>query len=813
MASDSKLYFYGDQTPQVRAQQFVDQGYSYSLAELTDAFNTIQNFPGGSAVAMANLVYGDDAPSFSDKYNYDPVAIANDIKKNPKQFTIDNSQVIASEIGPQGINDYAKELSSLNFTSNEISQLEKNIGAGIDRSIKDTELIKQFEQKQKSDGFGAAGNALIGAALSFSLPGIGSALASALSVSVEVGTALAGVASQVAQGVPIDKAITNAAISSVVQTGSTDVAKQIVNAGNSPAVANAISSVGGSIVKTVASGGSADDILKNSIGAIVGSGVTTLTADELGASASKALGSAVGTAAAGGDLTKAIGAAAGSLGQSGTTTTPPATDTTTPSTSPTVSSAEDYKTQVNNLLSQYETAGYALPVSAPTPGITAANSGPLIRLVQAAANDPQYAVKLPAIEEALTAAGSSIARLFGAAISLGTYSPELNANEYQILKDKLASSNITLDDTGAGAGRGKVNPPTVTPSPTPAPAPVTPNITPLEDLTKTGYTPPESSISSEDKPIIDLINPPVTTPAEPPVTTPIIETTPEVSPVSPAVTPAPTPIPEPAPAPSTDQQIIDLITKPSTSVTTPVAAPVIAPTQAPVVTPTTAPEVSPTPAPAPAPQIEPSPTPVPSPASEPAPAPAPAPEPAPETRPATTPQIEPEPSTKPIPEPIVAPSPAIEPVSKIPEADKPIIDLITGGDSRSPEKETTPTTPATTPETTPAKTETPIVTPPAEVPPQEEPPEETPPEKTLPEETPSEAPYKPELFIFGKVTPKKKSTSLSQTINAPFYPSTGLTQALTASRPAGEIEADPSGKKRQNVWNEASLRLKDALGL
>jgi len=40
-----------------------------------------------------------------------------------------------------------------------------------------------------------------------------------------------------------------------------------------------------------------------------------------------------------------------------------------------------------------------------------------------------------------------------------------------------------------------------------------------------------------------------------------------------------------------------------------------------------------------------------------------------------------------------------------------------------------------------------------------------------------------------------------------------LTQALTASRPAGEIEADPSGKKRQNVWNEASLRLKDALGL
>jgi hypothetical protein len=36
---------------------------------------------------------------------------------------------------------------------------------------------------------------------------------------------------------------------------------------------------------------------------------------------------------------------------------------------------------------------------------------------------------------------------------------------------------------------------------------------------------------------------------------------------------------------------------------------------------------------------------------------------------------------------------------------------------------------------------------------------------------------------------------------------------LTAYRGAGEIEGDPSGKPRKNVWNEASLRLKDALGL
>jgi len=40
-----------------------------------------------------------------------------------------------------------------------------------------------------------------------------------------------------------------------------------------------------------------------------------------------------------------------------------------------------------------------------------------------------------------------------------------------------------------------------------------------------------------------------------------------------------------------------------------------------------------------------------------------------------------------------------------------------------------------------------------------------------------------------------------------------LADALAAYRPPGAIEGDESGKERQNVWNEKSLRLKDALGL
>jgi hypothetical protein len=40
-----------------------------------------------------------------------------------------------------------------------------------------------------------------------------------------------------------------------------------------------------------------------------------------------------------------------------------------------------------------------------------------------------------------------------------------------------------------------------------------------------------------------------------------------------------------------------------------------------------------------------------------------------------------------------------------------------------------------------------------------------------------------------------------------------MPSSLTSLRGAGEIESPATGKKRKNVWNEESLRLKDALGL
>jgi len=77
--------------------------------------------------------------------------------------------------------------------------------------------------------------------------------------------------------------------------------------------------------------------------------------------------------------------------------------------------------------------------------------------------------------------------------------------------------------------------------------------------------------------------------------------------------------------------------------------------------------------------------------------------------------------------------------------------------------------------------------------------------------------YRPDLFIYGGKSPGggggRQTTRLGTTLQPPFSPSTTLGQALTGYRGAGEIEGKKTGKPRREVWNEESLRLKDALGL
>jgi hypothetical protein len=115
------------------------------------------------------------------------------------------------------------------------------------------------------------------------------------------------------------------------------------------------------------------------------------------------------------------------------------------------------------------------------------------------------------------------------------------------------------------------------------------------------------------------------------------------------------------------------------------------------------------------------------------------------------------------------------------------------------EEEISPTVTELDPVTVTAKSEEPVV------------------EAPTPSEVKAEEPDKPKeepKKLYPTVTsiPGRKKSGPPPIITG-ASPARLLADALAAYRPAGAIEGEESGKERQNVWNEKSLRLKDALGL
>jgi outer membrane biosynthesis protein TonB len=109
--------------------------------------------------------------------------------------------------------------------------------------------------------------------------------------------------------------------------------------------------------------------------------------------------------------------------------------------------------------------------------------------------------------------------------------------------------------------------------------------------------------------------------------------------------------------------------------------------------------------------------------------------------------------------------------------------------------------------TAPTDASTPVVTTPPAAPEEKE---EEPKKEKEPEEKPKEQPTNLYPTITTLPPPKRPGR---QPIITGESPSRLLADALSAYRPSGAIEGGESGKERQNVWNEKSLRLKDALGL
>jgi hypothetical protein len=262
--------------------------------------------------------------SFVDSYIQDKNAFHNNaIKNKTYEYVRLMYGVDASAADKPGTSQNARKLELESFIKSAalsgvpISSIQSSIDTGqkqFSSYVQDDKLTQLFTK------------VAIPIALSFALPGMGSAIgaqltAAGLTVSTAtataIGTAMASTAIQMAQGVDFETALKNATVNAVIQTGAPSVATEINKLVKIPQVSDAITSAGASALKTAAAGGSAADIERNMIGAIAGS--ATSSAVEYGTegniSAGRLAGATVGGAVTGGTEGALIGLSGEYAGQ------------------------------------------------------------------------------------------------------------------------------------------------------------------------------------------------------------------------------------------------------------------------------------------------------------------------------------------------------------------------------------------------------------------------------------------------------------------------------------------------------------------
>ena len=303
----------------------------------------------------------------------------------------------------------------------------------------------QYIDVSKDMGFGGFIKTIAPLALSYFLPGIGAAIASELGVSQAVGTAIAQVASSVAQGKPIDQAILSAG-TSLLANGVTNLAgaKDFISTlSTDAATQNIISNAATSLVSTVAKGGSAEDVLRAGLSSVVG----TVTGQQLN---SEAAGRAVATAlATGGDPSKIANSIAGSLGNEATRTSTTTTDQKVSDLTQSSVQSSQASSNLDQVMAQsgltpeeqeivrqakqdvFAQASTAQALPSFTGTATDAPTG-IGRLGGAfASNDPRF--------QAILEKNPSLAKAFDEYTNTyGFFSPAMNVGYIQQLKDELA---------------------------------------------------------------------------------------------------------------------------------------------------------------------------------------------------------------------------------------------------------------------------------------------------------------------------------------------------------------------------------------
>ena len=519
-------------------------------------------------------------------------------------------------------------------------------------------------------------------------PSLGALGITSAAAQTAVANAIASTAIQVAQGVPFDKAFQSSVTNAVIASGSPAIAQDINKVIQNPAVTDAIVSAGASAAKTAASGGSKADIERNLVAGLVGSGTATAT------------GSSVAGSAAGGAVT---GGVTGAL----------------------TGAATKYAAELAAEELAKENAAKKASGTSADPGIKVAGGDDATALNMASISaKPEMLGKSGETASALTSRVDEGVTIYERTITGKT--PDGKEYSYTASYDPSAPANKQISYTSSGllkdaqgnvipAGGGSVVASFTRPDFTAAATTgtYTPTIITPDGTISTGgaggttgtgavSTPVTPTPISPDQPILDLINPPITSlPVTPSPVTPV--TPAPITPIPPAPT---TPITEPITptGPITDREVIGAMQPPT--------------------------------------------------------------------------------SVPPIPVDV----PSLPPVT------------VTGKQEPTTVQDTDITLPETTVIGKKEEDTLPKVTVKGEK--EEEPIAKEP---TVDEKG---KPYRPNLFIYGGTSP----STLSQTLGTTLAPST-TTGTSVGLGGRGEIESKESGKKRQTVWNEESLRLKDALGL
>ena len=281
-----------------------------------------------------SVSYGVVAGAIVGKYKFDGVAAVADYANNPKQYVSNAVRNLAYDYSwrRDGTTDaYAQTtLDRFNTAVRDAAML--GVSVPSIQSAAQAGSRAYGDWKGGPDMLTQVGAIAMPIAMTFALPGIGQSIGANLlssgvlaagtstATATAIGTAMASIAVQAGQGIPLETAIKNAGVNLIVQTGATSAATQLNNVIKNPAVTDALVSAGASAVKTVAAGGSAEDIKKNIVGAVAGSATTSATG-------SNVAGSTVGGAVSGG-VTGALSGAASALG----TDAAKPKDTTTPAT-------------------------------------------------------------------------------------------------------------------------------------------------------------------------------------------------------------------------------------------------------------------------------------------------------------------------------------------------------------------------------------------------------------------------------------------------------------------------------------------------